>query len=90
MGADLSYVHDNVVRKMLAPDITGYNMNGKQAFVPGVEVSVENYADISPEWNPENMRVVVAALTSSDGEKTWTCCNVNECRLGESVDYQIR
>lgn len=90
MGADLSYVHDNVVRKMLAPDITGYNMNGKQAFVPGVEVSVENYADISPEWNPDNMRVVVAALTSSDGEKTWTCCNVNECRLGESVDYQIR
>ena len=90
LGADMTYVHDNVVRKMLAPDVTGFNINKKQPFTPGVEVAVENRTEISGEWDPANMRVVVAALISNDGEMTWICTNVNECRLGESVDYLIK
>lgn len=90
MGADLTYRHDNVVRRMPAPDVTGFNMNGKKNFTPGVEVVAENVLDVESGWNLENMRVVVAALISQDGEKTWICVNVNECKAGESVGYQTR
>lgn len=86
-GVSGNYVHNNVVRKMFAQDITGMNINRKQPFVPGQEVKAENAADLAPAWNPDNMRVVVVALTSSDGERTWACSNVNVCGLGESVDY---
>jgi hypothetical protein len=89
MGADLTYKHDNVVRIMAAPDVTGFNMNSKQKFTPGVEVVAENTLTVQPGWKKENMRAVVAALISLDGEKTWICVNVNECRLGESVDYVV-
>ena len=34
-----------------------------------------------------NMRVIVSMLTTLDGGKTYTCNNVNECKLGESADY---
>lgn len=90
MGADRTYRHDNVVRRMPAPDVTGFNMNGKKNFTPGVEVVAENVLDVESGWNLENMRVVVAALISQDGEKTWICVNVNECKAGESVGYQTR
>lgn len=90
MGADRSYRHDNVVRKMFAPDVTGMNMNNREAFAPGVEVIVEKTATLDPEWNPDNMRVVVAALTSLDGEKTWVCNNANECKVGESAGYELK
>lgn len=87
MGADLTYRHDNVVRRMPAPDVTGFNMNGKKKFTPGVEVTAENVLDVDESWKPENMRVVVAALLSQDGEKTWICVNANECKVGESIGY---
>lgn len=87
MGADLTYRHDNVVRRMPAPDVTGFNMNGKKNFTPGVEVTAENVLDVDSSWKPENMRVVVAALLSQDGEKTWICVNANECKVGESIGY---
>lgn len=87
MGADLTYRHDNVVRRMPAPDVTGFNMNGKKKFTPGVEVTAENVLDVDSFWKPENMRVVVAALLSQDGEKTWICVNANECKVGESIGY---
>lgn len=90
MGADLSYRHDNVVRRMPAPDVTGYNMNGKAVFTPGTEVKAENVMEVQQNWNVDNLRVVVAALISQDGEKTWVCVNVNECKVGESVGYAIR
>ena len=37
--------------------------------------------------NVDNMRVIVSMLTTLDGGKTYTCNNVNECKLGESADY---
>lgn len=87
MGADLTYRHDNVVRRMPAPDVNGFSMNGKKKFTPGVEVTAENVLDVDESWKPENMRVVVAALLSQDGEKTYICVNANECKVGESIGY---
>ena len=41
----------------------------------------------SPFNDVDNMRVIVSMLTTLDGGKTYTCNNVNECKLGESADY---
>lgn len=88
-GAESDYVHNNVARQMVAPGITGFNMNGKQPFTPGVEVTAENTVTLDKSWNADNMRVVVVAMVSLDGEKTYTCNNVNECKVGGSVDYAL-
>lgn len=88
-GANGEYTHNNVVRKMFAQDITGLNINKKEPFTPGVEVTAVNSTKLEAGWNPENMRVVVIAMTTSDGGTTFNCNNVNECKLGGSVDYII-
>ena len=86
-GANGEYIHNNVVRKMFAPDITGMNINKKNPFTPGIEVTTENSTELAPGWNPDNMRVVVIAMTTSDGGVTFNCNNANECPLGGSADY---
>lgn len=89
-GADGDYIHNNVVRYTSAPDATGTNLNGSENFVPGVEVqTLTRTIDIPAAWNPENIRVVGVALSSLDNGKTWGCNNASECRLGESVDYEL-
>lgn len=88
-GASADYVHNNVVRKMFATDITGLNINKKNPFTPGVEVTAVNSVELAGDWNPDNMRVVVVAMTTSDGGVTFNCNNANECPLGGSVDYII-
>ena len=89
-GTTGRYIHNNVVRKMFAQDITGLNMNKKNPFTPGVEVTAENKTTLDKSWNADNMRVVVAALTTSDGGVTFTCNNANVCAVGESVGYLIK
>lgn len=89
-GASGLYIHNNVVRKMFAQDITGLNINSRNPFTPGVEVTAVNSTVLAASWNPENMRVVVAALTTSDGGVTFVCNNVNVCKLGESIDYMLK
>lgn len=88
-GAGGSYVHNNVVRKMFAQDVAGMNLNQKNPFTPGLEVTAVNKATLDPAWNVGNMRVVVAALTSNDGGKTFSCNNANSCPVGQSVDYVL-
>ena len=88
-GANGEYIHNNVVRKMFAPDITGMNINKKNPFTPGVEVTAVNSVELENGWNPDNMRVVVIAMTTSDGGVTFNCNNANECPLGGSVGYII-
>lgn len=88
-GANGDYVHNNVVRKMFATDITGLNINKKNPFTPGVEVTAVNSTELAPGWNTDNMRVVVIAMTTTDGGNTFSCNNVNECPVGGSVDYII-
>ena len=88
-GVNGDYTHNNVVRKMFATDITGLNINKKAPLTPGVEVVASNKATLERGWNASNMRVVVVAMSSNDGDKTYFCNNANECAVGASVDYII-
>ena len=84
-GADGVYVHDNVVRSILATNKWGDALNSSVALEEGVEVSVTRTMQIDPSWNPENMRVIFAVLSQQDN--AYVCANINECTLGASVDY---
>ena len=84
-GEEGTYVHNNVVRSVLASNKWGDELNGGVALEEGVEVSVTRQMHVDPKWNHENMRVIFAVLNPQD--KTYVCGNVNECALGASVDY---
>lgn len=84
---DPNYVHSNVVRAVLTSE-KGDKLNDNLPFTVGVEVKASKTLDLSPDWNKDNLRVIVAATTSTDGGYTFVVNNVAECRLGESVDYQ--
>ena len=84
-GADGEYVHNCVVRDVLAGNKWGDKLNSSLALEEGVEVSVTKTMAVDPSWNPENMRVVFAVLNPS--KDVYVCGNVNECALGASVDY---
>lgn len=80
------YVHDNVVRDVVTP-VTGRKLNNELPLTVGVEVKASESVVLSPDWELESMRVVAAALVSEDGGYTYIVNNVNECPLGETVDY---
>lgn len=84
---DPDYVHDNVVRAVLTSE-TGDKINDNLPLTVGVEAKATETLEISPAWNKDNLRVIVAATTSTDGGYTFVVNNVAECKLGESVDYQ--
>ena len=88
-GVNGIYTHNNVVRKMFAADINGMNINKKNPFTPGVEVTAVNSSELDSRWNVENMKVVCVAMTTMDGGTTFNCNNVNQCKIGGSVDYII-
>lgn len=83
------YVHNNVVRTVLSNNIYGERLNLGKELEAGVEATGTRTATLSEDWEPANMRVIVAALVSDDNGVTWVCNNATECKLGESVDYQI-
>lgn len=84
-GEEGIYVHNNVVRSILASTKWGDELNGGVALEEGVEVSVTRQMKVSSEWNSEKMRVIFAVLNPQNN--TYICGNVNECALGASVDY---
>ena len=84
-GEEGTYVHNNVVRSVLASNKWGDELNGGVALEEGVEVTVTRQKELSSDWKPENMRVIFAVLNPQ--ENTYICGNVNECALGASVDY---
>lgn len=81
------YVHSNVVRAVLTSE-KGDKINDNLPLTTGVEVTATKTLEISPEWNCDNIRIIVAATTSSDGGFSFVANNVAECKLGESVSYQ--
>ena len=81
------YVHNNVVRAVLTSE-KGDKLNDNLPLTVGVEAKATKTFTLSPEWKKENLRVIVAASTSTDGGYTFVVNNVAECKLGESVDYQ--
>ncbi|MGM9748921.1 MAG: Omp28-related outer membrane protein [Candidatus Cryptobacteroides sp.] len=82
------YTHNNVVRHCFSDMVQGIRLNSGDALVPGVEVSAEKTLELNSEWVVDNLRVVAAAMISSDGGKTWYCINATSCKLGKSVDYK--
>ena len=88
-GQNKSYMHNNAVRDVLTSISTfGDKMNDNLPFTTGVEVKAKKSATLSKDWNPDNMRVIAVALSSSDAGSTWSANNVAECKLGENVPYQ--
>ena len=85
-GQNENYIHYNVVRRVLT-NVTGDKINDNLPLTVGVEAKASKSVTLSEEWNPENMRVIVAAMTSEDGGYNWTVNNVNECKVGGSVSY---
>jgi hypothetical protein len=88
-GQSNNYVHYNVVRKVLtvSKEKIHYNINDNLPLTVGVEAKASKSVTLSKAWNAENMRVIVAAMTSEDGGVNWTVNNVNECKVGGSVSY---
>lgn len=84
------YTHNNVVRHSFSDMVQGIRLNSGDALVPGVEATAEKTLDLNTEWVSDNLRVVAAAMISSDGGKTWYCINATSCKLGQSVDYQTK
>lgn len=79
------YTHNNVVRAVVSTSLNGDRFNGEVN--AGIESTMQRTCQLEPGWNADNMRVIVSMLTTLDGGKTYTCNNVNECKLGESADY---
>lgn len=90
LGAEDSedYTHGNVVRKMLSSDIYGKAINGHKPLPEGYQASAYDRVVLEEGWNEQNMRVVVAAMTTYDDGMTWVCANAGECRVGDSADYK--
>lgn len=84
-GADGAYVHNCVVRDVLADNKWGDALNQSLPVEEGVEVSVTRSMKVEKEWKADNMRVVFAVLEPQGN--VYICANVNECALGASVDY---
>ena len=84
-GVTGSYMHNNVVRDVLADNKWGDALNSSIAVEEGVEVTVTRTVQIAKDWNPDNMRVVFAVLVPN--ANSYVCGNVNVCALGESIDY---
>lgn len=90
IGSDESvYTHNNVVRNVLSDNVFGDRLNGGAAFVPGVEVSAAKSTTLDAEWDPSAMRVIAAALVSTDGGVTYVADNTAECPVGGSADYLL-
>ena len=85
-GQGKDYIHYNVVRKVLT-GVKGDKINDNLPLTVGVEVKASKSVTLAKDWNPDNMRVIVAAMTSEDGGYNWTVNNVNECALGSSSSY---
>lgn len=81
------FIHQNAVRKVLTSTIGNKFPNPIPA---NQEVAVAlPEVEIPEDWNTENMRVVVSMVSSLDGGKSYTSNNTAQCKLGESVDYQL-
>lgn len=85
-SGEKNYTHNNVVRDVLT-GASGDKINDNLPLSVGVEVKASKTVTLSKDWNVDNMRVIVAALTSEDGGYNWIVNNVNECKVGESVSY---
>lgn len=90
-GVTGTYTHNNVVRAVLSGNIYGDKFNGGATLKAGVDTPLTTVVTttLQSNWKPENMRVVVSALSTSDNGVTYSCNNTNECGVGKSCDYAL-
>ncbi|MBQ6870407.1 MAG: Omp28-related outer membrane protein [Alistipes sp.] len=90
-GITGDYTHNNVVRAVLSGNIYGDKFNNNQTLEAGVDTPLATpvTTTLPSNWKPENMRVVVSALSTSDNGMTYHCNNTNECAVGQSVGYAL-
>lgn len=86
---DVCGSYDNVARKMLSSDIYGKKVSGAQAVPAGYCAVRTDRVLLEPEWNKDNMRVIVAAMASDDDGITWSAVNANECAVGTECSYEL-
>jgi hypothetical protein len=84
-GVNGSYLHQNVVRDVLVKAASGEKINNGRPLPVGSEVKASKSVVLDQSWNADNMRVVVAAMLSSDGGFTFVADNVSECAVGSSA-----
>lgn len=85
---DDPYIHYNVVRHVFSSNIYGDRLSSGNALEPGTEIATDYSLTLSDGWKADNMRVVVAAMVTPDDGLTYNCDNINQCKLGENVDYE--
>ncbi|MBR0335494.1 MAG: Omp28-related outer membrane protein [Alistipes sp.] len=90
-GVTGDYTHNNVVRAVLSDNIYGSRFNNGATLAVGVDtqLSAPIKTTLKSNWKAENMRVVVSALSTYDGGKSYNCNNTNECEIGKSVGYLL-
>ena len=90
-GVNGEYTHNNVVRAVLSDNIYGSRFNNGATLAVGVDtqLSAPIKTTLKSNWKAENMRVVVSALSTYDGGKSYNCNNTNECEIGKSVGYLL-
>lgn len=83
-GSD--YRHENVLRAIASDNVKGIRINSGSTLAPGREYKYSKTFTLDPEWEVENMRIVVSMLkVESDG--SYHINNSNECKIGESAEY---
>lgn len=88
-GEGGGYLHNNVVRVVSSDNIYGADFNDGMPMQVGVEATVERTLDIPAGCNHQNMRVVVAAMSSYNGGDTYVVNNCAQCPLNGSVEYLL-
>ncbi len=88
-GESTSYKHNNVVRVTASDNVYGATFNDGMTMQVGVESTTERTLDIPRGCSHENMRVVVAAMSSYNGGETYIVNNCAQCPLNGSVDYKF-
>ena len=85
---DETYIHDCVFRAMAADNIKGVRLNDGNSLEAGTEYVVTKKIDINPDWDVENMKVIVAML-AADGDE-YCSNNANVAQVGQSSGYSYK
>lgn len=80
---DNNYEHNNAVRLSLSSQLVGDRLN---TIEKDAEATKSYTFNIQEGWNPENLRIVVCVLDTTDGVNF---CGNNSatCGINESIDY---
>lgn len=80
-----TYIHDHVVRELLSQSYLGDKL---KAVVANEEKNSKIGFTLQDEWNAEQVKIVVAVLSSYDGGASYVVNNVASCGIGKTSDYK--